>query len=281
MNARPFRKMHGLGNDFVVVDARSEPFDLDAARAARIADRRWGVGCDQVIVLEPARDGGDLALRFFNSDGSEAEVCGNGTRCVASLVLAEQGKAGQGKAALAIETLGGLLEARAAEGGAVEVDMGPPRFAWDAVPLVREMDTLHLDFRHGPLADPVALSMGNPHVVFFVEDAATVDLPALGPAIEQDPLFPQRTNVQLVQVLARDRIRHRIWERGAGLTQASGSGGCAAALAAMRRGLTDRRVVVGQPGGELTITWREADGHVIMTGPVATSFVGSLDPALL
>ncbi len=268
--------MHGLGNDFVVVDARAEPFPLDAGRASRIADRRCGVGCDQVVVMAPAVAGGDLALRFFNSDGSEAEACGNGTRCAASLVLAESGCQ-----AIAIETLGGLLQARLNGDGAVEVDMGAPRFGWKDIPLAREMDTLRLDFAKGPLTAPVALSMGNPHVVFFVPDAAAVDLADLGPAIERDPLFPQRTNVQIVQVLDATKLRQRIWERGAGLTQASGSGGCAAAVAAMRRGLTERRVLVAQPGGDLTIAWREEDGHVLMTGSVATSFIGTLDPALL
>src|SRR5690606_33304252 len=218
MTARPFRKMHGLGNDFVVVDARRAPFRPTAAQAARIADRRLGVGCDQLIVLEPADAGeqptADLFMRIFNADGSEAEACGNATRCVASLLFAE------GRDSAVIRTLGGSLACTTAAAGEVTVDMGPARLDWQDVPLARPMDTLALDFAKGPLARPVALSLGNPHVVFFVEEAAAIDLAALGPAIENDPLFPQRTNVQVVQVVARDRLRHRIWERGAGLTLA-------------------------------------------------------------
>ncbi|SMF74903.1 diaminopimelate epimerase [Tistlia consotensis] len=277
MTARPFRKMHGLGNDFVVVDAREQPFAPSAAQAAAIADRRRGVGCDQLIVLEPAEPGdrADLFMRIFNADGSEAEACGNATRCVASLLFAE------GREAVAIRTLGGLLPCTPAENGLVTADLGPARLDWREVPLAREMDTLRLDYAKGPLAEPVALSLGNPHVVFFVADPAAVALETLGPAIEHDPLFPRRTNVQIVQVVSRTHLRQRIWERGAGLTQASGSGGCAAQVAAVRRGLTERRARVEQPGGELIVEWREADGHVLMTGPVATAFCGMLDGSLL
>jgi diaminopimelate epimerase len=276
MSGRSFRKMHGLGNDFVIVDARRQAFTPGRAQAAAIADRRTGVGCDQVIVMERAEAGGDLFMRVFNADGSQAEACGNATRCVASLLFAETGRD-----SAVIETLGGRLQARSAAGGQVTVDMGPPQFNWQAVPLAREMDTLQLDFRRGPLSEPCALSMGNPHVVFFVADAANIDLAALGPEIEYDPLFPERTNVQIVQVRDQTHVRHRVWERGAGLTRASGSGGCAAAVAAARRGLTGRTVTVEQPGGRLAIDWRESDDHVLMTGPVATAYTGELDPSLL
>jgi diaminopimelate epimerase len=276
MSTRAFRKMHGLGNDFVVLDARIDPLALTAEQAARIADRRRGVGCDQVIVMEPGPDGADLFMRILNSDGSEAEACGNATRCVASLVFAEAGKT-----RATIRTLAGTLPAEAADGGRVTVDMGPAYLDWAEVPLAREMDTLHLDFACGPLADPVALSVGNPHVVFFVEDVAAVDLAALGPKIEHNPLFPKRTNVQFVQPLGDNRLRQRIWERGAGVTLASGSGACAAMVAAARRGVTGRTARIEQPGGTLDMAWRESDGHVLMTGPVATAFTGTLDPSLL
>jgi diaminopimelate epimerase len=207
MSGRSFRKMHGLGNDFVIVDARRQSFAPGRAQAAAIADRRTGVGCDQVIVMERAEAGGDLFMRVFNADGSQAEACGNATRCVASLLFAETGRD-----SAVIETLGGRLQARSAAGGQVTVDMGPPQFNWQAVPLAREMDTLQLDFRRGPLSEPCALSMGNPHVVFFVADAANIDLAALGPEIEYDPLFPERTNVQIVQVRDQTPVRHRVWE---------------------------------------------------------------------
>ncbi|MEX0759615.1 MAG: diaminopimelate epimerase, partial [Tistlia sp.] len=243
MTGRPFRKMHGLGNDFVIVDARLEPFRPSAAQAAAIADRREGVGCDQLIVLEPDAAPADLFMRIFNADGSEAEACGNATRCVASLLFAE------GREAVTIRTLGGLLPCTPAADGQVTADLGPPRLDWREVPLARAMDTGRLDYAKGPLADPVALSLGNPHVVFFVEDPEGIDLAALGPAIEHDPLFPRRTNVQLVQVVSTTHLRQRIWERGVGLTRASGSGGCAAQVAAVRRGLTERRARVEQPGG--------------------------------
>jgi len=275
MGGRPFRKMHGLGNDFVVVDARTEAFPLTAAQAAAIADRRRGGGCDQVIVLEPADDA-DLFMRIYNADGSEAEACGNATRCVASLLFAER----EGTAAV-IRTLGGRLPATRSADGAVTVDMGMPRFGWQEIPLAREVDTLRLDFTCGPLHDPTALSVGNPHVVFFVADVETVDLAVLGPRIEHDPLFPRRTNVQVVQPLPDGDLRQRIWERGAGLTQASGSGACAAIVGAVRRGLAPRRARLHQPGGTLTMEWRESDDHILMTGPVATSFCGVLAPALL
>lgn len=272
----PFRKMHGLGNDFVIVDARETAVFFTPEQAARIADRRRGVGCDQLIVMERAADDADLFMRILNADGSEAEACGNATRCVALLLFAETGRR-----EAVIRTLGGRLPTRLAEGGEVSVDMGPPYLEWDAVPLAEKADTLHLDFDCGPLVDPVALSMGNPHVVFFVEDVDAVDLEQLGPEIEHDPLFPKRTNVQVVSLAGPGHLRQRIWERGAGLTLASGSGGCAAMVAAARRSLVGRTARVDQPGGRLTLDWREEDGHVWMTGPVATAFTGEIDPSLL
>ncbi len=277
MSARiPFRKMHGLGNDFVIVDARKTGLFFTSEQAARIADRRRGVGCDQVIVMERTGEDADLFMRILNADGSEAEACGNATRCVAFLLFAETGRR-----EAVIRTLGGLLPARLGQDGTVSVDMGLAYLEWDEVPLSEKTDTLHLDFDCGPLVDPVALSMGNPHVVFFVEDVDAIDLEQLGPEIEHDPLFPKRTNVQIVSLAGPDHLRQRIWERGAGLTLASGSGGCAAMVAAARRGLVGRQARVDQPGGTLTLEWREDDGHVWMTGPVATAFTGELDPSLL
>jgi diaminopimelate epimerase len=266
----PFVKMHGLGNDFVIIDARKRRVALDAARARAIADRHTGVGCDQVIVIEPARNGADAFMRIRNADGGEVGACGNATRCVASIVMQERGA----KAAR-IETVSGILAAQAGANGTVTVDMGAPRFDWRDVPLAVENDTLHVKFSLGPLSDPVALSMGNPHAVFFVPDAEAVDLAALGPQIEHHAVFPERVNVGVCQVIAKDRVRLRVWERGAGITQACGTGACAAAVAGARRGLTGRNVTVMVDGGELKIDWR-ADDHVMMTGPVATSFTGAL-----
>ena len=269
---RAFIKMHGLGNDFVVVDARESPFVLDDGAARALADRREGVGCDQIVVLEPPRNGrADVFLRFWNSDGSEADACGNGTRCAASLVMAESGRE-----AIDIETEAGLLGAQVAGPGRVTVDMGAARLGWAEIPLAHEQDTLHLELARETLRDPVAVNLGNPHAVFFVDDAAAVDLVRLGPELEHDPLFPERANIGIAQVTGPDRLRLRVCERGAGITRACGTGACAAAVAAARRGLTGRRVTVTLDGGPLEIEWRE-DGHVEMTGPVATAFVGELD----
>lgn len=272
-----FRKMHGLGNDFVVFDARTKPLELSQPQLARVADRHFGIGCDQVVILLPPPEGADVAVRFFNADGSSAEACGNATRCVARLLFQETGKD-----AVVIRSPVGELHARAAADGLISVDMGPPRLDWQDIPLAREMDTLHLDFALGPLSDPVAVSMGNPHVVFFVEDADAIDLASLGPQIEHAPLFPARVNVQVVQVLPDGALKHRIWERGAGATHASGSSACAVIVAAARRGLiSGRSALLHQPGGTLRMTWRERDGHVEMTGPAAEVFTGHLDPAIL
>ncbi|MBY0333023.1 MAG: diaminopimelate epimerase [Acetobacteraceae bacterium] len=280
MTPVPFRKMHGLGNDFVVLDARGTSV-LDArgrdlpitpARAAAIADRRFGVGCDQLIVMEPGRDGADVFMRIRNPDGSEAGACGNATRCVASLVAAETGKA-----RVVIRTIAGDLPVEALPGGLWRADMGRARLGWQDVPLARAMDTLHLPIAQGGVADPAACSMGNPHATFFVPDLDAVPVAAIGPALEHDPLFPDRANIGFVQVLNPEHLRLAMWERGAGMTLACGSGACAAAVNAARRGLTGRRVRVSLPGGDLEMEWREADGHVLMTGPVATAFTGVLD----
>ena len=276
MQGTPFIKMHGLGNDFVVLDARKAKLSLDAGAARAIADRHTGVGCDQLIVIERARDpAADVFMRIRNADGGEVEACGNATRCIADLVMRE---AGRDRAV--IETAAGLLDATAAGPERITVDMGPARLDWRDVPLARECDTLHVPLALNPLADPVACSMGNPHATFFVPDAEAIDLATLGPVLEHDPLFPERANIAVVQVLSPTRLRFRVWERGTGITVACGTGACAALVAAHRRGLTGRRAEVVADGGPLDIEWR-ADGHVMMTGPVATSFRGVLDASLM
>lgn len=268
----PFIKMHGLGNDFVVLDLRAGIAAPDIAAARMIADRRRGIGCDQLILIEPAGlPGADVRLRFLNADGSESGACGNGTRCVASRLLDKSGAA-----RLVIETRAGRLEATPAEAGEFTVDMGPAHLDWRDIPLAHESNTLHLDIALGPLEDPAAVSMGNPHCIFFVDDAEDIELAAFGPQIEHHPLFPERTNVEVATVIDRGRIRLRVWERGAGITLACGSGACATAVAAVRRGLTDRKVELMMDGGSLIAEWRE-DGHVLLTGPVATSFTGMLE----
>lgn len=273
---RPFLKMHGLGNDFVVLDARQRPVALPETAVRAIADRRTGVGFDEMLILEPARDGkADAFMGIRNADGSVAEACGNGARCVAWLLMQERGSDH-----VLLETLGGLVEGSLEADGRVSVDMGAARTEWRDIPLAGPTDTLHLPLSLGPLADPVAVSMGNPHAVFFVPDAEAVDLAALGPALEHHALFPHRANIEVAQVLAPGRIRMRVWERGAGITRACGSGACAVQVAAARRGLAARTGEVLLDGGPLAIDWRD-DGHVVMTGPVAVSFAGTLDAALL
>ena len=263
----PFVKMHGLGNDFVVLDARTHGLPPITERiAAALADRKTGIGCDQLIVIEPA-SAADFRMRIFNADGSEAAACGNATRAVG---LLHGGPA-------RIETLAGILATTPADGG-IAVDMGPPRFDWDTIPLAYAMDTLHMPVGWDELEDPAGVNMGNPHAVFFVPDCGAVPLTSLGPLIEHDPLFPERVNVGVATVVDRATIRLRVWERGVGETRACGTGACAAAVAAMRRGLTERRVTVRLQGGDLVIAWRE-DGHVEMTGGATVSFRGEFDPA--
>ena len=276
MTGLAFTKMHGLGNDFVVLDARAAPLALTDAEVRAIADRRTGVGCDQLLVVEPPRNGAaDAFLRIRNADGGEVAACGNGTRCVAAMIMAEKGAE-----RVLVETQAGLLEARAGAAGEIAVDMGSASLEWGDIPLARDADTLHLDIAAGPLTDPVGVGIGNPHAVFFVDDAEAVPLDAVGPEIEHHPLFPEHANVEAAQVLSRRRLRLRVWERGVGITRACGSGACAALVAAHARGLTERTADVDLDGGTLKIEWRE-DGHVIMTGPVAVSFAGTLSGALL
>ncbi len=268
-----FLKMHGCGNDFVVFDERPRPLGLTAPRAAGIAHRRTGVGCDQFIVIEPPPPGSNAGafMRIRNPDGGEAGACGNATRCVAHLLFAETGRRDQ-----VIQTISGNLSATILPDGRVTVDMGPARLGWQDVPLASAMDTLHLALAEGPVSDPAAASMGNPHATFFVPDVDGLDVAAIGPKLEHAPLFPQRANIGFATILAPDRIRLRVWERGAGLTLACGSGACATLVNAARRGLTGRRATILADGGELGLEWRD-DGHVLMTGPVATAFRGTID----
>jgi diaminopimelate epimerase len=276
INGRHFIKMHGLGNDFVVLDRRAGGRALDGARARAVADRHVGVGCDQVIVIEPSETGvADAAMRIFNADGSEVAACGNATRCVAALLFRERNTDH-----VTIETAAGLLDAAAAPGGLITVDMGPARIAWQEIPVAEALDTLHMGIAEGALRDPVGVNMGNPHAVFFVDDVAKIPLDKLGPKLERHRLFPERANIGVAQILSKERLRLRVWERGAGITLACGTGACAAVVAAHRRNLTGRKVEVLVDGGTLLIEWAD-DGHVLMTGPAATSFTGDLDPALL
>ena len=270
-----FRKMHGLGNDFVVLDGRAAPLGLTSAQMVALADRRRGIGCDQLIIMEPPPPGADVFMRIHNPDGSEAGACGNATRCIASLIAAETGKA-----RVVVRTIAGDLPSEAMPGELWRVDMGPARLGWQDVPLAREADTLHLPLACGPVADPAACSMGNPHATFFVPDLDALPVNQIGPSLEHDPIFPDRANIGFVQVMAPDHLRLVVWERGAGLTLACGSGACATIVNAHRRGLTGRTARITMPGGDLLMEWR-ADGHVLMTGPVATAFNGQVDPRAL
>jgi diaminopimelate epimerase len=263
--------MHGLGNDFVVLDARAAALPVTAAAARDIGDRHVGVGFDQLIVMEPPPPGADVFMRILNPDGSEAEACGNATRCIASLVADEAGRD-----RVVVRTVAGELPVERLPRGLWRADMGPARLGWRDVPLVAEMDTLHVPLSFGPVADPAACSMGNPHATFFVQDLDAVPVAEIGPKLERHPLFPERANIGFAQVLSPERIRLVMWERGAGMTLACGSGACATIVNAHRRGLTGRRATVELPGGALEMEWRE-DGHVLMTGPVATAFTGELD----
>ena len=276
-----FRKMHGLGNDFVVIDMRREAAAIDGAAARALADRHTGIGCDQLILIEMPRDpAAQIFMRILNADGSEAAACGNGARCIARLIAEETGERH-----VRLETRAGLLDAELLADRRVAVDMGPARTGWRDVPLARAMDTLCVDLAAGVLASPVCTSIGNPHATFFVGDADAVDLAALGPLLEHDTLFPERANIGVATVRGPERIRLRVWERGARITQACGSGACAALVAAHRRGLTGRHATVALDGGDLDILWRpdkeEERGHVIMTGPATLAFEGSVDAALL
>ena len=265
----PFMKMHGAGNDFVVIDRRSGGPQVSADLARALSDRHRGVGFDQLAVIEPDGDAA-AKLTFYNPDGSLSAACGNATRCIARYLMDEGGTT-----ALTLRTERGVLACEDAGNGLARVNMGPPLTGWRDIPLAEDVDTLHLPID----GDPVATGMGNPHCTFFVEDADAVDLATRGAEIETHPLFPERTNVQFAHVIGENHLRMRVWERGTGVTLASGSSSCAVAVAAARRGLTGRQVTLEVDGGRIEINWRE-DG-VWMTGPTAHVFDGVLTPAML
>ena len=277
MTALPFLKMHGLGNDFVVIDLRDHPVPLTLPQRRWIADRKRGIGCDQLILLEPPRQRvADVFMGIYNTDGGEAGACGNAMRCVAAKLMAEKNSQH-----VIVETISGLLDTENVGGGRIAVDMGPVHLDWREIPVAEACDTLHLPISAGPLSDPVGVNVGNPHAVFFVPDADQVDLATFGPVLERHRLFPDRANIEVAQILSPGpdsigRIRMRIWERGVGITQASGSGSCATLVAAARRKLTGRSATIVLDGGELLIEWLP-DNHVRMTGPWAESFRGEID----
>ena len=268
-----FLKMHGLGNDFVVFDARDAAIALTPAQAKAVADRRFGIGCDTVVIIGPGGGDADASLRFINGDGGEVESCGNATRCIARLLMDERGHS-----RVRLATRCGLLVCNDAGKGLVEVDMGAPGLEWNQVPLAEQRDTLNFTLALEGQALPVsAASMGNPHCVIFVPDAEKAPVTTLGPRIETHPLFPARTNVEFASLIGPNRLRQRTWERGVGVTLACGTGACTVAVSAARKGLTGRKVEVVLDGGSLFIDWRESDGHVIMTGPSTLVYRGQVD----
>jgi diaminopimelate epimerase len=281
MSAIPFRKMNGLGNEFVVFDGRSAPVRL-TSEAIRKLGGSQGIGFDQMITIEPSPKGADAFMRIHNRDGGEVDACGNATRCIGWLLMSESG----GSAAT-IETNAGFL--KAFDTGIPElvtVDMGRPRFLWNEIPLAEAFhDTRAIELQIGPIDAPIlhspsAVNIGNPHAIFWVDDVEAYDLGRFGPMLENHPLFPERANISLAHVASRTSLTVKTWERGAGLTKACGTAACAAAVAAMRKRLADKRVTVTLPGGPLVVEWRD-DGHVLMTGPVETEFNGSIDPETL
>jgi len=273
---RPFIKMHGLGNDFVIIDGRADDFTPDEAFCLKVADRHRGVGYDQLFVLGKPKDpAADLFMHIYNCDGSPAGACGNGTRCVTSLLFKETGKT-EG----VIETVAGLLKVWLVREGIYAVDFGEPRLKWDEMPLARPMDTLSIDLGEPDVPPACCVNVGNPHAVHFVEDAETIALEQIGPKLEHHPLFPDRCNIEFAHIIDPTHIRMRVWERGTGITQACGSAGIATVIAAVRRNLSKRKVCLQMDGGDLEIEWREDNNHVILAGPVATSFTGFLDDSL-
>ena len=279
-SALHFRKMNGLGNDFVVFDARTSPIAMDEAKARAIADRTTGIGCDQLIVLEPSAKA-DVTMRIWNNEGGEVESCGNATRCIADILFDEK------KATRAtIDTKGGFLVAEKGGERLVTVDMGAPRFDWQDIPLSEKFhDTRHIELSVGPLDTPLihspsVVNVGNPHCIFWVKDLDVVDLAKVGPMLEHHPLFPKRANITLARVDSKDHAVIKVWERGAGLTKACGTAACAVMAAGFRLRKFNPKATITLPGGDLFMAIRESDGHVIMTGPVAYEFDGVLPPHL-
>ena len=277
----PFRKMNGLGNDFVVLDARTRPLAIDESKARAIADRQTGIGCDQLIVLAPSQVA-DIQMRIWNNEGFEVESCGNASRCIADLLFDERHAT-----TVTIDTKGGLLIARKMGDKLVTIDNGAPRFDWKDIPLSEKFhDTRHIELQVGPIDAPLihspsVVNVGNPHCIFWVKDLNVVDLAKVGPMLEHHPLFPERANISLARVDARDHITLRVWERGAGLTCACGTAACAAMAAGFRIKVIDRKCRVTLPGGDLLMEQREADNHILMTGPVAYEFEGTMPAHLM
>ena len=271
----PFRKMHGLGNDFVVLDARPRALDLSEAQVRRISDRHTGVGCYQFIIIRPPRDPkADAFMEIRNCDGAEVEACGNATRCIAKILTDETGRD-----RVTIQTVAGLLLGERS-GRGYTVDMGEARTGWQAIPLARECDTLNVPLDRDDVPPPVATNIGNPHATFFVHDAEAVDLAGIGPGLEHHPMFPARANIGFASLTAPDTLRLRVWERGVGITRACGSAACAAVVASVRRGLTSRQIRVDMDGGPLFMEWLE-NGHVLMTGDATEVYQGHILPHLL
>ncbi len=266
-----FLKMDGLGNDFVIIDAREKEIDLSAEQVIVLADRKnpKTKGCDQLGVIEKSK-ATDCFLRIFNADGTEVDICGNILRCVAQILMKEKQKG-----IVSITTHAGLKHAVLVGANKVKVDMGEPKFDWQDIPLSHMVDTLHLPIKAGDLSDPAAVNMGNPHAVFFVDSVKSIDLESLGPELENNPIFPKKANISVAHVIGDDLIRLRVFERGVGETKACGSGACAAVVAANLRGLSDRIVTVNLPGGALEIEWMK-NNRVMMTGPVNHQFAGKV-----
>lgn len=265
----PFLKMHGIGNDFVILDARARSFSLDSKTIQNISNRRIGIGCDQLLLIELSNEA-DAFMRIYNADGSEVEQCGNGIRCIAALVMDEKNKD-----TVRLETRAGIHNCHRVPGG-IAINMGEPNFDWKSIPLSEERDTLNVGLKMGALKNPCAVNVGNPHVVFFVEDVARINLSTLGPKIENYFLFPERVNVNVAQILSKSEIRLRVWERGTGITLACGTGASATMVAAHRRGLIGRKATIEMDGGRLGVEWRD-DNHIILSGAIEKSFSGSVE----
>ncbi|MCB9988891.1 MAG: diaminopimelate epimerase [Rhodospirillales bacterium] len=265
-----FKKMHGLGNDFIIIDQRQNQITLPTEAIRRLANRKRGIGCDQLVVME-ASEKADVFMRIYNADGGEVGACGNATRCVAHIVMKEQNTE-----QCTIETVSGILECKMEGDHAVTVNMGAPRLSWQNIPLSQEMDTMALSVQMAGLEPPLAVNIGNPHCIFIVDNVETAPLEQIGPVMEKHPLFPERTNVELIQVLEPRKLRVRVWERGCGVTESCGTGACASLVAAVRKGLCRRNAEIILDGGSLSIEWRREDDHILMTGPIAYVFEGAV-----
>ncbi len=279
-NHIPFRKMNGLGNDFVVLDARARAIPMNEDIAAAISNRQTGIGCDQLIIIETDKTA-DAFMRIHNASGGEVEACGNATRCIGDILMNENDAS-----STTIRTIAGMLIcSRAAEPGMITADMGTPKLRWDQIPIAEEMDTRLIELQIGPIDDPIlhspsVVNVGNPHCIFWVDDVDAYDLETIGPMLEHHPMFPERANISLAHITSPEDITLKVWERGVGLTKACGSAACAVVVAASRKNITGRKATVHLPGGNLIIEWREDDDHILMSGPYEYEFDGTLPDAL-